>query len=160
MDDEMIVLTGSKRKSVLFLLGSLALVALGLVGVLNGKMFGWAAIAFFGLGVIYSIYMLMPGTVRMQIDRDGIEMKTPFKPMKLAWSDVNGFYVAELKTGLSKTKMIGIEFSESFKNLRAARVSSALTGAEGVLPNDFTLSAEEMCELLNRSKQRWGSRAS
>lgn len=160
MNDEVILLTGSKRKAVLFLVGSLAFVTLGLVGVLNGKNFGWAAIIFFGLGVVYSIYMLMPGTVRMQIDEDGIEMKTPFKPMRLAWTDVNGFYVAELRTGLTKTKMIGIEFSESFKNLRAARVSSSITGAEGVLPNDFNRSAEEICELLNRSKQRLGSRSS
>ena len=156
MNDEVVVLAGSKQKAVLFLMGSLAFVGLGVLGVLNGKMFGWAAIIFFGLGVVLSIYMLMPGTVQMQIDKDGIEMKTPFKPMKIAWSDVNGFYVAELRTGLSKTKMIGIEFSESYKNIRAARVSSSVTGAEGVLPNDFKLSAEEMCELLNKYKQRWG----
>jgi hypothetical protein len=118
-------------------------------------MFGWVGVIFFGMGLLVSIYMLTPGAIRLQIDKNGIEMKTLFKPMKLAWSDVNGFYVAKMKTGFAGTKMIGIEFSESYENLRAARFSSSLTGAEGGLPNHFNLSAEEICELLNKSKQRW-----
>lgn len=156
MNDEAIVLTGNKKQAVLLLLASLALVAVSVVSVLNGKMFGWAGIVFFGLGIPFAIYMLTPNAIRMQIDKNGIEMKTLFKPMKLAWSDVNGFYVAQARTGLSRTKMIGIEFSESYKNIRAARVSSALIGAEGGLPNQFNRSPEEICELLNEAKQRWG----
>lgn len=152
----MIVLTGNKKQAVLLLLTSLALVAVSVVSVLNGKMFGWAGIVFFGLGILFAIYMLSPNAIRMQIDKNGIEMKTLFKPMKLAWSDVNGFYVAQARTGLSRTKMIGIEFSESYKNIRAARVSSAIIGAEGGLPNHFNRSPEEICEILNEAKQRWG----
>jgi hypothetical protein len=109
------------------------------------------------VGVLVSIYSLRPGAISLKIDKDGIEMKTLLKPMKLAWSDVKCFYVAQMRTGLTRTKMIGIEFSESYENRRAARISSSLTGAEGGLPNHFNRSAEEICELLNRSKQRWDS---
>ena len=160
MSDEVIVLTGNKQKAIFLLLGSVALVAVSLVGVLNGKGIGWGGIIFFGLCVLISIYMLTPNAIRLQIDKDGIEMKTLFKPMKLEWSDVNGFYVAQMRTGFARTKMIGIEFSESYKKHRAGRqLSSALTGMEGGLPNHFNRSAEEICELLNNSKQRWGARA-
>lgn len=160
MGDEVIVLTGNKQKAVLLLLVSAALVAVSLVSVLNGKSMGWVGVIFFGLGLLTSVYMLTPNAIRLRIDKDGIEMKTLFKPMKLAWSDVNGFYVVQMRTGLARTKMIGIEFSESYKKLRAGRqLASALTGAEGGLPNHFNRSAEEVCELLNESRQRWGPRA-
>lgn len=158
MNDEVIVLTGNKTKAVLLLLGSAAFVAICAVMVANGKQMGWGGMIFFGLGVLLSIYMLTPNAFRLQIDQNGIEMKTLFKPMKLAWSDVNGFYVGHIKSGLANTKMIGIEFSESYKKLHAGhQFSSGLTGMEGALPNHFNRSAEEICELLNQSKQKWGN---
>ena len=160
MNDEVIVLTGNKSKAVLLLLISAAFVAISIISIVKGKDMGWGGLIFFGLGVLTSIYMLTPNAIRLEINRNGIEMKTLFKPMKLEWSDVNGFYVAHLRTGFSKTKIIGIEFSESYKKLRAGRqLSSALTGMEGGLPNHFNCSAEELCELLNKSKQKWGPRA-
>jgi hypothetical protein len=101
--------------------------------------------------------MLTPNAVRLQIDKNGVEMKTFFKPMKLGWGDVNRFYVSHMRTGLAKTKLIGIEFSESYRKHRAGRqFASALTGMEGGLPDHFNRPAEEVCELLNESKRRWG----
>jgi hypothetical protein len=41
MSDEVIVLTGNKQQAILLLIGSVALVALSLIGALNGKVFGW-----------------------------------------------------------------------------------------------------------------------
>jgi hypothetical protein len=160
MDDEVIVLTGNKSKTLLLFPGSAALLAISVAMVANGKETGWVGIIFFGLCFLASIYMLTPNATRLRIDKNGIEMKTLFKPMKLEWSEVNGFYVAHINTGYSTTKLIGIEFSESYKKLRVGRqFSSALTGVEGALPNNFNRSAEEICELLNKSKQKWGARA-
>ena len=139
------------------LLGSTAFVVFGVVMVADGNGMGWWGIIFFGLCLLVSLYMLTPNAVRLQIDKHGVEMKSLFKPMKLGWGDVNGFYVGHIRTGLSKTKVICIEFSESYGKLRVGRqLSSALTGMEGALPNHFNRSAEEVCELLNESKRRWG----
>lgn len=157
MDDEVIVLSGNKSKAILLLLGSAAFVAVGALLVAGGKAMGWWAVIFFGLGVLVSLYMLTPDAIRLRIDKNGVEMKTLFKPTKLEWGDVNRFYVDHIRTGYSKTKVIGIEFSESYSKLRAGRrFASALTGVEGALPNHFNRPAEEICELLNESKRRWG----
>jgi hypothetical protein len=157
VDDEVIVLTGSKKKAVLLLLGSAAFVAIGVWMVAKGEAMGWGAIIFFGLGLLASLYMLTPNAVRLRIDRSGVEMKTLFKPMRLGWGDVNGFYVEHIRTGYSKTKVIAIAFSESYRKQRAGRqVASALTGVEGALPNHFNRPAEEICELLNAAKRKWG----
>lgn len=159
MDDEVIVLSASKKKAVLLLLGALAFVAGGIFVIMTGEnvAMGWMCTLFFGLGIPVSIYMLTPGAGELRIDREGIEMKGLFKPMKLAWNDVNGFCVDYVRAGLSRTKVIAIEYSESYKKLRIDRqMVAAMTGMQGALPNNFSRSAEEVCELLNRAKKEWG----
>lgn len=160
MEDEVIILHGAKKKALLLLLASSAFVAMGTLMILDGKNGGWAVSAFFGLGVAISLYMLTPNAIRLTIDRHGIEMKSVFKPMKLAWDDVDGFYVGQIRTRYSTTELIGITFSQSYKKLQAGRrVSTALTGMEGALPNHFSRSGADLCDLLNKSKQRWGGHA-
>lgn len=158
MNNETLIFEGNRKKAVLLLLASAAFVSIGifLIGKEDAK---WILfiIGFFGLCLLVSIYMLIPGTIRLKIDRSGIEMKTLFKPMKLVWSDIDGFYVGKIQVGLSSTKMIGIQFSDSYKKLKTGRkLSASLTGMEGALPNHFNKSAEELCEILNRYKQQWG----
>jgi len=54
-------------------------------------------------------------------------------------------------------KMIGIRYSTSYGKMEAARkVASAISGVEGALPNHFKSSPEEICEILNRWRQRFG----
>lgn len=159
MDGDVIVLTANKKKAVRLLLLSTAFVALSIFLVLHGEnaWMGWMCAVFFGLGIPVSIYMLKPGAGELRIDRNGIEMKTMRKPMTLHWSEVNRFYVGYVRTGLSRTKMIGIEFSDSYDKFHAGRqFASGLTGMQGALPNHFSRSAEEVCELLNRAKKEWG----
>lgn len=94
-------------------------------------------------------------------DRSGIEMKTLFKPMTLSWSDVDEFYIGYTKAGLSRTKMIGIRYSESYKRQQnGSQVSAGLTGMEGALPDHFNGSAEEICETLNRFKREYSGNTS
>jgi hypothetical protein len=159
MESDVIVLGASKRKAIFILLASSAFVAGGISMLASGgdAVAGWGCTLFFGLGIPMSIYMLTPGAGELRIGRDGVEMKTLFRPVKLAWGDVSGFYVDSIRTGLSSTKMIAIEYSPSYRKLRMGRqVSAAMTGMQGALPNNFNRPAEEVCELLNRAKKEWG----
>lgn len=80
-------------------------------------------------------------------------MKAFFKPMQVKWTDVEHFYVATVYGN----KMIGIRYSTSYGKMEAARkVASAISGVEGALPNHFKSSPEEICEILNRWRQRFG----
>lgn len=161
MNDEPIVLTANKSKSVFLLVTSIIFFAIGASMVNDGQSMGWLVTIFFGLGIPVSLYMLMPNAISLRIDKNGVEMKSLFKLMKIEWSEVDRFYVGHINTRTSKTKMIGIEYSESYKNHQTGRrISAALTGMEGALPNHFNRSAEEICELLNSSKQKWGSKRS
>jgi hypothetical protein len=81
-------------------------------------------------------------------------MKSMFKSLALRWSDVDGFYIGKI----SGNKMIGIAFSGSYDKLKASRrISSALSGMEGAIPDHFKSSPEEICRNLNLWKRRFGS---
>jgi hypothetical protein len=156
MNEERIVLTANRKKAVLLLIGALAFTVGGAFMIRDGEPWGWAVTGFFGLCALVAVYMLTPNAIRLTIDRDGIEMKTLFKPMTLQWSDVDEFYVTRITTTHSSTKMIGIRYSPAYQKMRAGRqFSAALTGVEGALPNHFSMPAEELCELLNRYRLRW-----
>ena len=153
--DDVIILSPSKAKSALLFLISAVFLAIGVWMISRGFIFGWVVAALSGLGLLVSLYMLVPGTMQLRVDRDGIEMKSPFRPLKLAWQDVDGFYVASV----SNTKMIGINYSRTYgEQLGARRFSAALTGLEGALPNQFDRSPEQVCQLLNDAKIKWGGR--
>jgi hypothetical protein len=152
MNDE-IIFTGNRKKAILLAFASALFVfVIYLTG--EGTILSFLGIAFFGVGFLVCLYTLIPGTVQLKVNRSGIEMKTLFKPMKLSWSDVDEFYIGYMRTALSKTKMIGIRYSESYKKMQIGRkISASLTGVEGALPDHFNRSAEEICEILNRYKR-------
>jgi hypothetical protein len=156
MSDETLVFEGNRGKAALLLLVSLGFVAIGAFLVAKGDRDGWWPLLFFSLCALSAVYMLLPGTIRLQVGPAGIEMKTLFKPMKLRWEDVESFHVARLST--SNTKLIGIRYAPSYQAMRTARAASAaITGMEGALPNHFDRPAEELCRILNECKRKWGT---
>jgi hypothetical protein len=158
LEGDSIVLAASRRKAALVFLGSGAFVTIGAFLVASGESGGWFPLAFFGFCLIVSIVLLFPGSTTLTIDRDGIHMKHMFRLTHIRWSDVDSFYVGSIRTGVSSTKMIGIKYSDSYQGQKAGRnISSALTGMEGGIPNQYQASAEELCELLNTAKRRFSS---
>jgi len=138
-------------------LGSSAFVLL-LLFIGKGELWTYLGVAFFGLGIVFSIYMLLPGTIRLKVDSSGVEMKTLFKPVKLAWSDVDHFSVQRVPSA-PLTKMIGIKYSDSYRKHEAGRkFAASFTGAEGALPDHFNRPAEEICAILNDYKQKYAPR--
>ena len=155
MGDETIIFTGNRKQAALLALGAAVFVFL-IYFTGNGDAWTFLGIALFGVGFLVCIYTLIPGTVQLKVHRSGIEMKSLFKPMKLSWNDVEGFYIGYIRTGLSRTKMIGIKFSETYKKQQTGRkISASLTGMEGALPDHFNRPVEEICEVLNEYKRTY-----
>jgi hypothetical protein len=155
-EDSPVVLRTSKRKAALLFVGSGAFVTIGVFMVLDGERLGWFPAIFFGLGLIVSVVLLLPAT-SLTIDRHGIHMKHMFRLTHIRWSDVDSFYIGHIGAGLSSTKMIGVTYSASYEGQKAGRgVASALSGMEGAIPNQYEVSAEELCEILNNAKRRFG----
>ena len=154
MSDDELVIPGSRRKAVLLLLIALGLVGGGAILIRTGEPFGWVAVGFFSLGIPLALFMLRPRATYLKLDRDGVHLVQPFRPWRLAWSDVEEFYLVKMYGN----KMIAIRYAGSYASQRTARkVAEAVTGMEGALPDHFTSSPEELCEKLNQWRQRFGA---
>ena len=153
MDGEQLIIPGSKKKALWILIGAIALVAVGVFLIHIGEWWGWVMVGFFSLAVPIAIWMLATNRSYLKLDRNGVEAMSPWKPTLIRWTDVDGFYVATL----SGNKMIGIEYSSAYKGMAAGRkVAAFLSGMEGALPNHYQATPEEICETLNRWRQRYG----
>lgn len=155
MSGDELVIPGSRRKAVLLLLIALGLVAGGVFLIVQGQSFGWVVAGFFALGIPLALFMLFrPNGNYLKLDRNGVELVRPYKPWRLAWRDVEEFYVVKMYGN----KLIGIRYAASYASEQTARkVASAVTGVEGALPDHFTSSPEELCEKLNQWRQRFGA---
>lgn len=70
------VFSASKKKAFLLLLISIAFVAAGVWMSSENPVMGWTTVAFFGLGIPASGFLLLPGKVYLKLDPDGFEMSS------------------------------------------------------------------------------------
>lgn len=152
MHNDELIIPGSRKKAVTLLFIAVALVAVGIFLIVLGEVWGWLMAGFFALGIPVAIWMLWPNNSYLKLDHNGLEMKALLRPMHLKWTDVEDFYVATIRGN----KMIGIRYSSSYTRMAIGRkVASAISGVEGALPNHFQSSPEQICETLNRWKERF-----
>jgi len=156
MNDERLVFDASRLKTVVLLLGCVMFLCVGILFAQDGDRWAIPVIMISAFGCLIRLSMLVPGNVRLTIDSRGVELKSPFRTINLAWSDVDEFYVGYVHTGPSTTKLIAIKYSQSYEKQRTGRkVSARVTGLEGAIPNHFNKSPEELCTILNSYKQKY-----
>jgi hypothetical protein len=152
MSGDELVIPGSRRKAVLLLLIALGLVGGGVFLIVIGQPFGWIVAGFFALGIPLALLLLRP--TYMKLDREGVRIVVPFRSWRLAWSDVEEFYLVTMYGN----RMIAIRYAAPYAGQRTARkVAEAMSGMEGALPDHFTRSPEELCETLNQWRRRYGA---
>lgn len=154
MGGDELVIPGSRRKAFWLLLIALGLVGCGVFMILHGETFGWVMAAFFSLGIPLALFVLRPRATYLKLDREGVHFVQPFRLWRLAWRDVEEFYLVTMYGN----KMIAIRYAASYGTGRTLlRISSVLTGVQGALPDHFTSSPEELCEKLNQWRRRFGA---
>ena len=154
MSGDQLVIPGSRRKAFLLLLIALGLVGGGVILIRNGEPFGWVVAGFFSLGIPLALFMLRPRATYLKLDREGAHIVQPFKTWRIAWRDVEEFYLVRMYGN----RMIAIRYAPSYASQRTARkLAAAVSGMEGALPDHFTSSPEELCEKLNQWRQRFGA---
>ncbi|HEU5058858.1 MAG TPA: hypothetical protein VFU21_20130 [Kofleriaceae bacterium] len=134
------------------LLGSSAFVV---VGVWMGREEGWigyACAAFFGLCAAVAIVHLVPGASSLSIDGDGLSCRSLFRRWSVRWDDIDRFYpVAIRQGGVRVHQMVGWDYLPGRGPPgRGRRLSSAIAGCEGALPDTYGMTAQELADLLNR----------
>jgi hypothetical protein len=149
MNDERLIFEGNRIKSAILLLTCALFLGIGIIFAMDGDRWAIVVIMISAVSFLFVLPTLIPGNLRLTIDRAGVELKSPLRSMKLAWSDVEEFYVGYVHTGPATSKLIAIKYSETCDKQRIAKL-------ERGIPNHFNKSPEELCELLNSYKQLYG----
>jgi hypothetical protein len=156
LEDDVLVVLVNKNKFLYLSFGAFIFVLGGIWMIKGGDSSGWGAVTFFGLCLLFSLYMLVPGTIRLIVDKSGVEIKQPLKITKLLWADIDSFYVKGIPSGSSSTKFIGIKISPNCNRLGTELpVPSVSSASEIVLPNHFSIPAGELIVILQEFKRRW-----
>jgi hypothetical protein len=153
VSDEAIVLNSKRWVAVFALLVSVAFFAVGVFMIVKGRDDAWIVVGVSAIATLRSIYGLRPDAYKLTLDRNGVEMKTMFKPIILKWSDVEEFYLARRRN----RRIIAIRFTPLYKAALSPgrQLAAAMTGLDGVLPNHSDRSEEALCELLNDARRKW-----
>ena len=108
---------------------------------------GWFNILFFGLCVaIFAWLLVRPRILRLTTDSLVLEGGLRRTPMRLAWADIDRFFVDRGPRGL---KMIRFNYRPGRAPPgRMTKIAQAF-GADGGLPTGWTLSPEGLVALLN-----------
>lgn len=118
-----------------------------------GVMFGWFAVAFFGLGVCLSLALLArPQT--LLLDSAGFTLAGGLirRPLKTAWRDVERFFV--YRQGFASASFVGFNYAtDRAPNHWLLKFNRAM-GADNVLPDGWALPTREMVARLNAYRER------
>jgi hypothetical protein len=146
------VLHPSRGKKIRLMLVSAAFVAVGLAMLKTNFLMAMLTIVFFGLGVVVSLVMLVPGCSQLELRADGFVVLHFWRRSSYAWTDIRQFDVLTLRQhGMQTYEMVAIDFTEGFPRHRIGRLlSSTLTGADGGLPDTYGLRASELAELMSQ----------
>lgn len=92
---EELIIKNSRQKYVLFLVLCIGFVAAGFWMVMDGEMFGWVGIVFFGSGLLVFIRQIADSRPRLIIDTHGVLDRT-LGVGRIAWSDIKAAHVRSI----------------------------------------------------------------
>jgi len=111
---------------------------------------------FFGLCALVAGVNLHPNSSCLVLDADRFTFSSLFRKHSFRWSQVQVFF----PISVSATRMVGWNFTPEYAATPTLRkVSTAMSGAEAALPDTYGKSVEELAELLERFRSRYGSTA-
>ena len=100
--------------------------------------------------------MLFSKKVYLKLTPDGFETASLFNKQATRWSDVDGFRLGQTRY----VKMIAIVYRPGYKEQQMLRkVSSALAGMEGAIPNSYSVSLESLLATLNEWHARFARKS-
>jgi hypothetical protein len=157
MIDLPIVLRPKKRSAIGLLAPSALFVFVGFLMRAERPLVACLCIAFFSLGVVVGVVQLLPGSTFLRLDPAGIHTTSLFRHAPpIEWSSVAEFGIVVIRNhGIPINKMVGMNFVPAMVSAKTARkVSKAISGFDGALPNTYGWKAEELVELLREIQRQ------
>ena len=151
-DEQELVLHPNRGKIVLFLLGSLVFVAIGLWMVRDGDWRGWLGLGFFGLCAAVFVVQLVPGSSYLKITENDLVFCSLYRVTNVPWASIAEFGTYSLQPGQS---FVGFNLKPGAKApIGGRKLSKALAGYESGLPDSYGMKPAQLAELLNEHLAR------
>lgn len=140
-----------KLKIALLLLVSIAFVAIGISMLEDEAVMGWAGIIFFGLCTIVFTLQFFPNASYIKLTDEGFEVKNLFRSNFTKWSHVKDFKKGEIHN----SKMIFYNYTEAHKKWKKGKkVSKFLIGREGAVNSIYSISTDDLLDLMIAYKEK------
>ena len=145
-----------RSSAVWLLLGSSVFVAIGLWMGSEEGWIGYAIAAFFGTCAAVGLVQLLPGASSLRIDCDGLTCRSLYSRFAVRWDEVDRFFVVALRQGGFRVhEVVGWNYlAGRGPPGRGRRLSFALTGCEGALPDTYGVKPAELADRLNGLLER------
>ena len=141
----------NRLKNVLLFLVCSVFVAIAILMLPEKPLIGWLSILLFGIGVLVSIIQFLPNAAYLKLNDDGFEVKSLFRSHFTQWSNVQSFSLGHI----NGNKMIFFNFTEEHKKWRnGKKLSKFLSGKEGAIPSSYTISSDELLQLMKEYKRK------
>jgi hypothetical protein len=162
LDQQPIVVAGSRRKAALLLVACLTFMVLGVVAIAKGEddvlAVGLPAALIFGLGVIVAGVQIARPSV-MTFTMDGVTVRTIFRTWEVRWAQVDRFFVYRARavgphTGVTAPDMAAFTWRDPPRTARRWLTLGRASGLDGAFGAGWQLSARQLTDLLNAAQAR------
>jgi hypothetical protein len=141
-EPEILLLRPNRLRWVLQGTACAGLTGLGLWLVMEGKRFGWPLFVFFALCTLVALAELV-GDSHLRLTHYGLEVKTLTTHQAYRWQDILWFGVLRM----SFSTFVAFRFADSYGGRRTV-LREMTHGADGMLPDNYGMSADELARLL------------
>ena len=145
------------RYGVLALIG-LGGMAFGVYAIVAGFGTAWSMVFMgmlftivFAAMVFVSAVILIRGGGSLKLERDGFTIRSPFRAAFFRWRDVVRFRV--MRTADLRHSVV-FDFHSSYQGQRMLRGPGKRLGYEGIIPDNYGRTADQLAELLNDWRER------
>ena len=139
----------SGSKFFMFFAGSASFAAFGTIKLIEqqgSSAMMWSCVLFFGLCAVLFAINLLPGSASLTLDADGFRVKQcSFFARKARWQNVTNIHAACAPP--SRTKFVRYNDTQ-WSGWKLARCETARLGYNGMLPDTFGMSADDLAALM------------
>jgi len=145
-----VTLYPSRKKWLLFLLGSALFTAGGVGMVVTKADWGWLVLIFFAVCTAVFGIGLLPGAGRLVLDHDGFQVTTLYRSFRRQWHDVKSFEPVAIPPSMQRS--VGYDDVNAGKTITV--LNTAISGHNAALPDSYGLSVDDLAQLMLRWRER------
>ncbi len=147
-----LTLRPSRRRLLVLLIVAASFTAVGALMIRGGDQRGWFVLSVPGIAAIVPFLILvLPGASYLRLAPEGFTICSLYRKSFIRWSEVTGF---QLTTVALKT-LVGFDYAPKFqRSPRLRRLSAAISGCQGALPDTYGLRALELATVMAIYRKR------